>query len=146
MEYFNEGQLEITKKQRKKLLTVYLIIVGIFVLASIGFVTWRALLPYKSTDINIIKAIHYPLTAIFVIFSFVFMGIPFKRTNKFYKLCVNLKEGQRETSTGSFFEYDGELQIKDGVEMKALIFLEWNKYKNDFFERKVLVFYEKPFP
>ena len=35
---------------------------------------------------------------------------------------------------------------KDGVDMKSLIFIEWNKYKNDYFERKVLVFYEKPFP
>ena len=35
---------------------------------------------------------------------------------------------------------------KDGVDFKSLVFIEWNKYKIDFFERKVLVFYEKPFP
>ena len=35
---------------------------------------------------------------------------------------------------------------KDGVDFKSLIFLEWNKYKKDYFERKVLVFNEKPFP
>ena len=29
---------------------------------------------------------------------------------------------------------------------RKFIFLEWNKYKNDFFERKVLVFEEKEFP
>ena len=54
--------------------------------------------------------------------------------------------GLRETSTGSFFEFDEKIQDKDGVDFKSLIFLEWNKYKKEFFERKVLVFYEKPFP
>ncbi len=30
--------------------------------------------------------------------------------------------------------------------MKSLVFLEWNKYKNEYFERKVLIFYENSFP
>ena len=34
----------------------------------------------------------------------------------------------------------------DGVECKTIIFLEWNEYKKIYFERKVLVFYEKEFP
>ena len=45
-----------------------------------------------------------------------------------------------------FFEYDETLQDKDGVDFKSLVFIEWNKYKNDFFERKVLVFDEREFP
>ena len=54
--------------------------------------------------------------------------------------------GLRETSTGSFIEVDESLQEKDGVDFKALIFLEWNKFKNDFFERKVLIFDELEVP
>ena len=54
--------------------------------------------------------------------------------------------GIRETYTGSFFEYSETLQDKDGVDCKALVFLEWNKFKKGFFERKVLVFAEKEFP
>ncbi|MBR5899939.1 MAG: hypothetical protein IKZ38_00935, partial [Clostridia bacterium] len=46
----------------------------------------------------------------------------------------------------SFFEYDETLQFKDGVDFKSLIFIEWNKYKNSYFERKVMVFYERDFP
>ena len=66
--------------------------------------------------------------------------------HRYYKITLYLKTGLRETSTGSFFEYDETLQDKDGVDFKSLVFLEWNKYKNDFFERKVLVFDELPFP
>ena len=35
---------------------------------------------------------------------------------------------------------------KDGVDCYSLVFLEYNKYKKDFFERKVLVLAEKPVP
>ena len=54
--------------------------------------------------------------------------------------------GIKEKFTGSFIEYDETIIEKDGVEFKSLVFLEWNKYKNDFFERKVYVFSEKPLP
>ena len=43
-------------------------------------------------------------------------------------------------------EYDEELQEKDGVDFKSLIFIQWNEYKNKYFERKILVFYEEEFP
>ncbi|MBQ7349104.1 MAG: hypothetical protein IJW47_03825, partial [Clostridia bacterium] len=121
-------------------------VVGIFLLASVALILWYTTLPYNSPTIATVKWIHYPLTVLFVAFSFVYLGIPFKRVNRYYKLTLNLKTGIRETSTGSFFEYSNTIQDKDGVDFKALIFLEWNKYKNDFFERKVLVFDEEEFP
>ena len=54
--------------------------------------------------------------------------------------------GLTETSQGTFFEFDESLHDKDGVDVKALIFIEWNKYKEDYFERKVFVQKEKDFP
>lgn len=146
VEYFHKEELEVAKKQRDKALTLYIVIASIYLLASLGIFLWYTTLPYKSPTITVVKIIHYTLTAIMVIFSFVYLGIPFKRVNKFYKMHCNIVKGLKETSTGSFFEYDDTLQEKDGVDCKALIFLEWNKYKNDFFERKVLVFEEKEYP
>lgn len=146
IEYFKEEQFLSAKEQRKKVLALYFVVVGVFLIASVGLILWYTTLPYMSPTINTVKWIHYPLTVVFVAFSFLYLGIPFKRVNRYYKLTFNLKTGIRETSTGSFFEYSETLQDKDGVDFKALIFLEWNKYKNDFFERKVLVFDEEEFP
>lgn len=144
--YFHEEQLTAIKKQRKKLLTIFYVVLGFYVLITAGMITWNALLPYASSMQTTVKIIEYVVTAIVIIFLFVFMGIPYKRTNKIYKFCKRLSTGVRETSEGSFFEYDEDIQDKDGVDCKSLIFIEWNKYKNDYFERKVLVFYEQPFP
>ena len=145
-DYFVEKYYLDAKKQRKMVLTVYFIILAVYLVASVACYWWYRTLPYMSGKITTVKIIHYTLTGIMVIFSFVYLGIPYKRVNRYYKLTHNLMTGIRETSTGSFFEYDESLQDKDGVDFKSLVFIEWNKYKNDFFERKVLVFDEMPFP
>ena len=146
VEYFKEEQFLEAKKQRKKVLIWYFIIMGVYLVASVILFVWYLTLPYKSPTINTVKWIHYPLSAVAVIFSFIYLGIPYKRVNRYYKLNVNLMTGIRETSTGSFFEYNETLQDKDGVDFKSLIFLEWNKYKNDFYERHVLVLKDMEFP
>lgn len=151
IEYYTDAEMYSAKKQKKKTLIIYFIVLGVYIAASLAFLTYFWTLPfsgYRDTahKISLIKWGHYSLTAIFVIFSFIYLGIKFKRVNRYYKLCLHMSTGLREQSTGNFFEYDENIQDKDGVDFKSLVFIEWNKYKKDFFERKVLVFYEKPFP
>ena len=146
IEYYKKEMLEQARKQRKSTLLVYFIVLGVYVLASAGVMFWFAIQPYKAPTITWVKVTQHSLSALLVIFSFIYLGIRFKRVNRYYKQMVNLDTGIRETSTGSFFEYSETLQDKNGVDFKSLVFLEWNKYKNDFFERKVLVFDEMEFP
>lgn len=144
--YFNDDELIVAKKARNKFRLIYIAVAVIYAILSIGFMMWFNTLPYKSPVITTIKLIHYPLTFIFVVFSFIYLFIVYKGARRYYKLVHNMVNGIRETSTGSFLECSLKVQNKDGVDMKALVFLEWNKYKNDYFERKVLVFADKPFP
>ena len=146
MKYFQDNDFEIAKKRRDVMLTIFFIILGVYLCISAGMLVWYLLLPYRSPTITTVKIIHYSITAVMVSGMFFYMMLPFKRANKFYQMIRNMKVGIRETTTASFFEYDETLQEKDGVDFKALIFLEWNKYKKDFFERKVLVFYDRSFP
>lgn len=145
-DYFIPEYLESAKKQKKKTLAVYFAVLGIYLAASVADYIWYFGLPYKSPTITGVKWLQYSITAVFVIFSFIYLGIVYKRVRRYYKQCYNMQTGLKETSTGNFLEYDEEIQDKDGVDFKSLVFIEWNKYKKDFFERKVLVFYEKPFP
>ena len=150
-EYYTDAELAAAKKQRKKTLIIYFVFLGVYLAATVAFFIYYGTLPYTgyadtARKISRIKWAHYSLTAVFVAFSFIYLGIIFKRVNRYCKMCLHMSTGLRETSTGSFLEYDENIQDKDGVDFKSLIFIEWNKYKKDFFERKVLVFYEKPFP
>jgi len=145
-EYFTESLHSEVKAQRKKCLLIYYIALGAFVLMSVGFLVWYIFMPYKSPNITLVKCIHLPLTGIFVIFSFIYLGIPFKRCNKFYRYCEKLSVGRKETSVCTFYTYNEEMIQKDGVDCKALVFFEWNKYKGEYYEREVFVFAEKEFP
>ena len=147
IKYFTDDILESVSKQRKKTLWIYLgVILGIYLVISGVIFAWYLTLPYKSPTVKVVKGLEYPLTVIFVILTFLYLNIPYRRVNKFYKLCKQIKTGIREKYSGKFFEYDSSLTQKDGVDCKSLIFIEWNKYKNKPFERSVLVFYELPFP
>lgn len=146
IDFINEQEYYQAKSQRKKVLEIYLIVLALYLGICAGMLVWYLTLPYMSPKITTVKIIQYSVTVVFVVFSFIYLGIPYKRVNRYYKVMRNLMTGLRETSTGSFFEYDEYVQQKDGVDFKSLIFLEWNKFKNDFYERKVLVYNEKPFP
>ncbi len=145
-QFFFNSQYDQAKKQKNRTLHLYLIILGVYLFISLGLWLWFRTLPYMSKDITKIKLIHYPITAVFVIFSFIYLGIKYKRINKYFKMTRNLVTGLKETSTGSFFEYDERLRTKDGVDFKSLVFIEWNKYKDDFYERHVLVLRDMQFP
>lgn len=145
-EYFKNEYYEQARKQRKIVLAIYFGVLAAYIAASGVLLGYYVTLTYQSPKITVVKLIEYPLTAVFVVFSFVYLGIAFRRVNKFYKLCCNVITGLKETSEANFFEYDENLTEKDGVDMKSLVFLEWNKYKKGYYERKVLVFYEKDFP
>ncbi|MBQ9514359.1 MAG: hypothetical protein IJR66_05255 [Clostridia bacterium] len=146
MLYYDKEDLVKIKKERKKLLAIYFSVLAVYLAVSVFLLIKVILLPYGSKTINLIKLTEYPLSGIFVIFSFIFLGIKYKKTNRFYKLLYGIETGLKNTTVATFLERNEELITKDGVDMKSLIFLEWNKYKGDYFERKVLVFYEKPFP
>lgn len=146
VEFYKKEQLEKIRIQKKKSLAIYFSVLAVFVLISLGLCLWFTTLTYKSPLEPAIRWPQYLITAAFIVFSFLFLGIRYKRERKYCKMLVNIETGRRETSIGSFFEYDDRIFMKDGVDVKALIFLEWNKYKQDFFERKVLVLAEMEFP
>lgn len=145
--YFTPDILEDAQKQRKRVLNVYLIVVGIYVLASVAVMIYYMTHHFYMSPLGTtIRWIQFPLTAVFIIFSFIYLGIPYKRVNKYCKLCKLIQMGLNESCIATYLRTDKTITSKDGVDFKSLIFSVWNKYRNVYFERKVLVFYEKPFP
>lgn len=145
IKYFDQEEIVKTRKQKRNLMTVFFCVLAAYIATVIIFIIETYNLPFGKSP-ALYKLIEYSVTALFVIFCFIFLGIPFRRLNRYYKLVVNLETGIKEENTAAFLDYDDAIHDKDGVDCKALTFLEWNKYKKDYFERKVLVFYEKDFP
>ncbi len=146
MNYFTEDLLEKTKIQKKKTLIKYFIVLSIYAVIMAGLLIWFTTFTYKDPKIALVKFILHTLNFLMVFFSFVYLGIVYKRVNSFYKVLNNMKIGIRETYVAEFIGYDELSYTNAGVEYKTLLFKEWNKYKKDYYERKVLVFNELPFP
>ena len=151
IQYYQNDFLIDAKKQKNKCLTIYLIVLGVYLSIFVVLLIKASQLPFinygnTKQKLTILKVIHYTLTFIMIIFSFLYLGIKYKRIKNYYVRCRNMAVGLKDSYTGSFLEYDNEIIDKDGVDFKSLIFIEWNKYKKVYFERKVFVFYEKPFP
>lgn len=146
MEYFtNEDYLQ-SAKQRKKHLAIYLTVLAMYLVISGCVLFFYMNLPYGSGLNAWVRVIEYVLTFFMVVFSFVYLGIVYKRVNDYYKICKKMLNGLKEKSEGVLIELEENVQVKDGVDMKSMIFLTYNQSKKGYFERKVLVFYEKTFP
>ena len=145
-DYFKSEYLTQSLNLRLRIKRTYFFTVILYILISVGLFIWYRGLPYKSATITVVKVIEYALTVVFVIFSFLYMGIKYKRAKKYNLMCYNLTYGLKEQSVLQFIKTDDTMHDKDGVECKSLVFSEWNKYKKEYFNRKVYVFYDLPFP
>ena len=146
MDYYNEKLYENTKKQRKKVLTIFFVLLGVYLVYTIGLLIWFTTLTYKSPTIPLVKFLLHFVNVVFGIFAFLYLRLKYRMVNRYYKALTNINTGIRETYEGTFIEYDETVQNERGVEYKSLIFEEWNKYKKSIFKRKVLVFNDLPFP
>lgn len=145
-EYFFESDYTAAEKQRKKVFILYFVYLFLFLVFSAGMLLWYCTLPYKSPTILWVKIIHYTVAVLFVAFSFIYLGVVYKRSRRYAKLCHNLLTGIREDNEAEFVEHNPTPQDKDGVDCTSLVFLEWNKFKHEYYERKVLLLSEKPVP
>jgi len=145
-EIYNSEDFAEVKKQKKKIKAVYFSVLGVFVAFAAAMLTLYLLQPYRSPNITWIKVATYIGTGIFVIFSFIYLGIPMKRIRNYNKILHGMEIGTNNETVGNFERYSEEIEIKDGIEYKALYFMEYNTKKQEFYERKVMFDSEKPFP
>lgn len=144
--YFNIEELDKIKRQKNKVLLIYFITLGVCLACLIPCLIWYWRLPFMHPNIKLVKAIVFVIAGVYTVYSCIYLGIKHARVKKYYKLCYNMATGIQEEYIGEFLRYSEDIEQKDGVDCKSLIFKEWNKYKKHYFERKVLVFYEKEFP
>ena len=83
-EHYNASMKVKAKKQRTLNFLGLGIIIGVYVLISLGLILWYRTLPYLSDTITTIKIIHYVFSAIWVIILIIFCQIKLKRINKYY--------------------------------------------------------------
>ena len=148
---YREEDFYNAKKLKNKLLTVYFVILAVAVACCAVFFTLYLLLPYPSSvDIeNKKNAYMFGVTAVsvaFIIFSFIYLGIPYKRAKKYFSMFEDIKTGQKQFSVCTFLQNDTSVSEVRDVEFHTMVVLEWSDKTQEYMRRNVLVDKEKEMP
>ena len=136
---------------KKKLLNFYFIGLSIFFIATVVFFILYIRLPYQSTPEikrqgNTYMVINCSLTAVAIILSFVYLGIPYKRAKAYFRLLDDIKIGQKVKNVSTFLQNDESVVEVGNVDFHTMVVLEWSDKTQEFMRRHVLVDKEKPMP
>ncbi len=151
IDVYSIADLEGVKQLKKKLFIFYCCVSGALLLGSITLFILHILLPYKSTDrLNNLDTFYTVLcnvlTGIFIVFSFVFLGICFKRVSARLKAIQESFDGEKTESEITFISFDERIETVRFVEYKIINAIEWSEKTQDFMDREILFDKEKPFP
>lgn len=131
--------------QRRKILGGFLAATGIFVSGLIALVVYYILLPYNDPNGTWVIAVTSVLTALYLIFTFPYMGISFKRCNAYCKMLKFISVGLKEYSVVPFEGID-DWRTHDGVDVNVANFSVRNIKRDETMTRQIYVDGEKDFP
>lgn len=136
---------------KKRLLMYYFIGLGFFLVAVAVLFILYLRLPYASTKEikskgDMYMSLNCVITAIAVILSFIYLGIPYKRAKAYFRLLDDIKIGQKVTNVSTFLQNDDSITEVGKVDFHTMVVLEWSDKTQEFMRRHVLVDKEKPMP
>ncbi len=142
---FNDGDLLAAYKQQRTILRVFLAVTFLFAALCIGLLIYYISLPFEDPNQIIPQIIVCAASCVYIIFSYVFMGIKYHRARRYYKLISFFSVGMKQVNKSIFLRYE-QPELRAGVDFYVLTFSEWNKKKSEYMDRKIYCDKEKPLP
>jgi len=148
---YEKSDIEIIERKKKKMFNIYLTVLALSVVFCMVFTVFYIMLPYAYNS-EIVSKKHLYLflnclvCSLVVIFSFIYLGIPYKRVKYYYRMLENFKVGQKIESVSTFLQMDNDIKNKDNVDFRTMMVLEWSDKTQEYMQRNILVDKEKPIP
>ena len=136
---------------KKKLFAIYLAVSGVFVGVAALFFILFLLMPYALTEELIAKKETYMVldcvvSVLYIIFSFIYLCIPYRRVKYYLKMLDGMKTGDKATNYGTFLQNYDSIVDKNFVDHCVMAVLEWCETSQTYVRRHVLVDKEKQMP
>lgn len=133
-------------KQKEKLLSAFIIVTACYAAFCIAWLIYYISLPYNDPMQALPKTCVYVISVLYVVFTAVYMGIPFARANRYYTMLTNLSLGIKDVEKNYFYCFEELNMQKNNVDMVGCIFETWNKKKCEWMDRAVYFDVEMPMP
>ncbi|MBQ7373357.1 MAG: hypothetical protein IJW64_02190 [Clostridia bacterium] len=148
---YKQSDYDDALKLKKKLLKIYFVCLGVLAI-PIGILFGLYLSqPFASTTEikntnNLYLVLNCFITAIGIIFSFIYLGIPYKRAKAYFRMLDDIKVGQKVKNVSTFVQNDLSVTEVGNVDFHVMVVLEWSEKTQEFMRRHVLVDKEKRMP
>ena len=148
---YKQSDYDNALKLKKKLLKIYFLCIGTLAIPVAILFSIFLSLPYASTTAiknlgTLYLVIICIITSIGIVFSFVYLGIPYKRASAYFKMLDDIKVGQKVKNVSTFVQNDLSVVEVGNVDFHVMVVLEWSDKTQEFMRRHVLVDKEKPMP
>ncbi len=142
---YSDNDLWDAIRQKRRILGVFLGITALYLVGLIVIVVFYTMLPYKDPSGTWYIVGASVLTAIYIFFSFPYMGICFKRSRAYCKMMKYISVGLKEYCVLPFAGIDDWL-THDGVDVNVATFTVRNTKTDEDMIRQIYVDGEKDFP
>ena len=142
---FHDDDLVAAFAQKRRLFWIYIAVAAAFAALLTGCIVWYVSLPFEDDLAWLPQFILCTAACVFVIFSYIYLGIKFQRSRKYYKMIASLSLGIKHVNNSYFLRYE-EPELKDSVDYYVLTMCEWSKKKSEYLDRKICCDKEKNLP
>ena len=143
---YNDADFLSVYKQKQRLWTVFMSITLTYAAFCIGWLIYFIGLPYNDPMQILPKVCVYTVTAFYVIFCFLFMGIKYSRVRRYYKTLSFMSLGLKSVEKNYFYTFDEKVLQKETIDVLSCIFEWWDKKHKEWLEREIYCDPEKPLP
>lgn len=142
---FNDGDLYGAYRQKRRIFNIYWAVLAVFAAICVASLVFFIMLPFEDPLQPVPKAVACTATCLFIIFSWIFLGIKAHRARRYYRLISSMSTGIKQVNRSIFLRYEGS-ELNDGVDYYVLMFSEWSKKKSEYMDRKIYSVVEKELP
>ena len=149
MEVFSQEERNAAFREKRKLLTLWLVFLVLYVAVA---------LTLALVDLHLVEAhanrahtlwmgvVFGAATIAFFSFTLLFFGVKFRLTRKYCRMLTDMDKGLKDEYEGTFLSFNNALEQKDGVFFYSMLLKTRPTRRSDITERKVLIEHtiEKP--
>ena len=86
--FFTQQEFDSVKKQRLSAIIMIVLVLTVYFALFITTIISYLRLPYQDAKGNLYKAMLYVVTVVVIVYLYIFIGIRYKRVNKYYKMLL----------------------------------------------------------
>lgn len=133
-------------KQKQKYFYIFMGVTAAYLAFCVAWWIYFMGLPYQDPMPILPQVFIYTASAMYVAFTFLFIGIKYSRVRRYNKMLYYVSEGLKMSETNYFYTFREKSLQKDNLDTVGCVFETWSRKKQEWMEREAYFDVEKPLP